>query len=52
LEAVDQNLAAPVITLSLLQRFLFRDEESFSNKLLAVLRKKFGGHEVKEKEKS
>lgn len=48
-EAIEQSLAAPVITLSLLQRFLSREEEGFSNKLLAMLRKKFGGHEVKEK---
>lgn len=48
-EAIDQNLAAPVITLSLLQRFLSQEEESFSNKVLAILRMKFGGHEVKEK---
>jgi len=48
-EAIEQSLAAPVITLSLLQRFLSREEEGFSNKLLAMLRKKFGGHDVKEK---
>ena len=51
LESLDQNLAAPVITLSLLQRFLSSEEEGFSNKLLAVLRNKFGGHEIKKKEK-
>jgi 6-phosphogluconate dehydrogenase len=48
-ESIEQNLAAPVITLSLLQRFLSQEKESFSNKLLAVLRLKFGGHEIKEK---
>jgi 6-phosphogluconate dehydrogenase len=48
-EAIEQSLAAPVITLSLLQRFLSREEEGFSNKLLAMLRKKFGGHDIKEK---
>jgi 6-phosphogluconate dehydrogenase len=46
---VEQNMAAPVITLSLLQRFLSQDEEGFSNKLLAVLRNKFGGHDIKPK---
>lgn len=49
LEGVEQNMAAPVITLSLLQRFLSQDEEGFSNKLLAVLRNKFGGHDIKPK---
>jgi 6-phosphogluconate dehydrogenase len=49
LEAIEQRTAAPVITLSLLQRFLSQEEQSFSNKLLAVLRKKFGGHAIKAK---
>ena len=49
LEGVEQNMAAPVITLSLLQRFISQDEEGFSNKLLAVLRNKFGGHDIKPK---
>jgi 6-phosphogluconate dehydrogenase len=52
LEAVEQRIAAPVITLSLMQRFLSQDEESFSNKMLAVLRNKFGGHDIKPKGKS
>lgn len=46
-EAIDQNLSAPVITLSLLERLRSRDKESFTNKLLAVMRNKFGGHDVK-----
>ena len=49
LEAIEQSYAAPVITSSLLQRFLSREEEGFSNKLLAMLRNKFGGHDIKEK---
>lgn len=52
LEAVEQRMAAPVITLSLMQRFLSQDEEGFSNKMLAVLRNKFGGHDIKRKGKS
>lgn len=52
LEAVEQRMAAPVITLSLMQRFLSQDEEGFANKVLAVLRNKFGGHEIKPKGKS
>jgi 6-phosphogluconate dehydrogenase len=46
-EALEQNLSAPVITLSLLERLRSRDRESFQDKLLAVMRNKFGGHEVK-----
>jgi 6-phosphogluconate dehydrogenase len=51
-EAIDQNLAAPVISLSLLQRFRSLEKEGFSDKLLAIMRSKFGGHEITKKEKS
>jgi 6-phosphogluconate dehydrogenase len=46
-EAIEQSLSAPVITLSLMERFRSRDEESFADRLLALMRNKFGGHEVK-----
>lgn len=46
-EAIDQSVSAPVITLSLMERFRSRDHEAFSDRLLAVMRNKFGGHEVK-----
>ena len=46
-ESIDLDVAAPVITLSLLQRFQSRDPDSFSNKLLSALRNQFGGHEIK-----
>jgi 6-phosphogluconate dehydrogenase len=46
-EAVDLNVPAPVITLSLLARLRSRDADSFSDKLLAALRNEFGGHEVR-----
>ena len=46
-EAIDQDVSAPVITLSLLERLRSRDKESYADKLLAVMRNKFGGHEVK-----
>ena len=45
-EAVDLNVAAPIITLSLLARLQSRDPKAFSNKLLAALRQEFGGHDV------
>jgi len=47
MEAVDQKLSAPVITMSLMERFRSRDEESFSDRVVAVMRNRFGGHEVK-----
>jgi 6-phosphogluconate dehydrogenase len=45
--AIDQNVPAPVITLSLLGRIASRQNESFSAKVQAALRNEFGGHEVK-----
>ena len=49
-EAIDQNVAAPIITLALLQRLRSRDKESFSDRVLAVMRQQFGGHAVKRRE--
>ena len=46
-EAIDMNVAIPVITASLLQRIESRDREGFAHKVLAVMRNKFGGHEIK-----
>lgn len=48
-EAVELDVPAPVITLSLLERFGSRQQESFSAKTIAALRNEFGGHAVKKK---
>ena len=45
--AIDEDVPAPVITLSLYQRFLSRQDESFAAKVCAALGKEFGGHAVK-----
>ena len=45
--AIDENVPAPVITLSLMARMASRQEESFSAKVVAALRNQFGGHAVK-----
>ena len=45
--AIDEHVPAPVITLSLLSRFVSRQEESFSAKVIAALRNEFGGHAVR-----
>jgi 6-phosphogluconate dehydrogenase len=47
-EAIDLDVPAPVIALSLMMRFHSRQDDSFSAKLIAALREQFGGHEVKE----
>ncbi|MDQ6718188.1 MAG: decarboxylating 6-phosphogluconate dehydrogenase [Gemmatimonadota bacterium] len=46
-EAIDLDVPAPVITLSLLARLASRQPESFSAKVIAALRNEFGGHAVK-----
>jgi 6-phosphogluconate dehydrogenase len=47
IEAINENVPAPVITLSLMQRFASRQDESYAAKMLAALRNQFGGHAVK-----
>jgi 6-phosphogluconate dehydrogenase len=47
-EAIDHDVPAPVITMSLLARFVSRQDESYSAKVLAALRQQFGGHAVKQ----
>ncbi|HEV2734540.1 MAG TPA: NADP-dependent phosphogluconate dehydrogenase, partial [Longimicrobiaceae bacterium] len=46
--ALDLDVPAPVITLSLLARFRSRQEQSYSAQVIAALRNQFGGHAVKE----
>jgi len=45
--AIAESVPAPVITMSLLSRFVSRQDESFSAKVIAALRNQFGGHAVK-----
>jgi 6-phosphogluconate dehydrogenase len=44
--AINTSVPAPVIALSLFQRFASREPDAFSNKVLAALRNEFGGHAV------
>jgi 6-phosphogluconate dehydrogenase len=46
-EAIDLDVPAPVTTMSLFQRFVSRQEESYAAQLLAAVRNQFGGHAVK-----
>jgi 6-phosphogluconate dehydrogenase len=46
-EALDLDVPAPVITLSLQTRFRSRQDDSYGAKVLAALRNEFGGHAVK-----
>ncbi len=51
-ESIDLDVPAPVIAHSLIQRLRSRDEESYSDRLLAALRNQFGGHAVKKEDES
>jgi 6-phosphogluconate dehydrogenase len=46
-EAIEVGCAIPVITIALQRRFMSREDEPFSDKLLAAMRQQFGGHAVK-----
>jgi 6-phosphogluconate dehydrogenase len=46
-EAIDLDVPAPVIALSLIARLRSRDADSFADKLLAAMRHQFGGHAIK-----
>ena len=45
-EAIDLDVPAPVITLSLLMRLASRQDDSYAARLLAAMRNQFGGHAV------
>ena len=47
-EAISLGVPIPVISLALQMRFRSRQSHSFSDKLLAALRNKFGGHAVRQ----
>ncbi|MFL5734898.1 MAG: phosphogluconate dehydrogenase (NAD(+)-dependent, decarboxylating) [Chloroflexia bacterium] len=47
LEAIAQSVPAPIITLSLMARFVSRQDESYSAQVIAALRNQFGGHAVR-----
>jgi 6-phosphogluconate dehydrogenase len=46
-EAIDLNVSAPVITESLMRRIRSREENNFTDRMLAIMRSEFGGHAVK-----
>jgi 6-phosphogluconate dehydrogenase len=48
-EALKYKVAMPVITQSLFSRYKSRDEDKFAEKVVAAMRKEFGGHAVYKK---
>jgi 6-phosphogluconate dehydrogenase len=45
-QAVESGVSTPVIALALMQRFRSQDPNPFSDRVLAALRREFGGHSV------
>jgi 6-phosphogluconate dehydrogenase len=46
LEAIEQGVPAPVLSLALMMRFASQDKGEYANRLLSMMRKGFGGHNV------
>ena len=46
-EAIDLNISAPIITESLIRRIRSRENNNFTDRMLAIMRNAFGGHAVK-----
>ncbi|MDP9039708.1 MAG: decarboxylating 6-phosphogluconate dehydrogenase [Acidobacteriota bacterium] len=47
MEAIDLNISAPVITESLIRRLRSREDNNFTDRMIAIMRNEFGGHDVK-----
>ncbi|HXI37706.1 MAG TPA: decarboxylating 6-phosphogluconate dehydrogenase [Burkholderiales bacterium] len=47
LESIELGVPAPVITMALMSRFSSQGRSDYARKLLALMRGRFGGHEVK-----
>ena len=47
IDAVEQGIAAPVLTLALQMRFASQDTDGYAYRLLALMRNAFGGHAIK-----
>ncbi len=50
LEAIEQGIPAPVMSLALMMRFASQGKNDYAARMLAMMRKGFGGHALKSKE--
>jgi len=48
-ESIDQGVAAPVISMALSMRFASQEDNSYGNRVVAMMRKAFGGHAITSK---
>ena len=51
MEAVEQGVPAPVMTLALMMRFASQGKSDYADKLLAMMRQGFGGHAITKAER-
>jgi 6-phosphogluconate dehydrogenase len=51
LAAIDEGVPAPVISAALFERFASRGDADYADRLLSAMRKQFGGHDEKKKER-
>jgi 6-phosphogluconate dehydrogenase len=49
MEAIEQGIPSPVMTLALISRFSSQGKDDFASQLLAMMRRGFGGHDIKSK---
>jgi 6-phosphogluconate dehydrogenase len=47
MDAIEKDVPVPTLTTALFTRFRSRQDTSFAEKMLAALRKAFGGHSVR-----
>ena len=45
-EAIEQGVPAPVMSLALMMRFASQGKGEYADRVLAMMRKSFGGHAV------
>jgi len=50
--AIDESVPAPVLTTALYERFSSRGEADFADRVMSAMRKQFGGHDEKHKDKA
>ena len=48
IEGIEQGIPTPVMSLALMARFASQGQQDYSAKLLAMMRKQFGGHAIRE----
>ena len=47
IEAIEQGIPAPIMSTSVMMRFASQGKQDYASKLLAMMRKGFGGHALK-----